>query len=134
VLETRISASPTEYPPHLVEISRQELTGEVQRERFAEIELSFVRYREAVLIIFDVVRQLTFRLVHFGQFRMPMDFARLSAQKAPPMLTKSKASRISLKLTGIGVSRTKAQPQQARRRPSNHSVTRMQWMPTIGFL
>ncbi|HMF20862.1 MAG TPA: hypothetical protein VKG24_01880 [Pseudolabrys sp.] len=132
MLETRISASPTEYPPHLVEISRQELTGEVQRQRFAEIELSFVRYRQVVLIIF--VRHLTFRLVQFGQFRMPMDFARLSAQKAPPMLTKSKASRISLKLTGIGVSRTKAQPQQARRRPSNHSVTRMQWMPTIGFL
>ena len=56
VLEVGISARPAEYLPHLVEVVRQDLAGEIERERLAEVEFSRVRYREVFLVVTDIFR------------------------------------------------------------------------------
>ena len=78
VLEIGISASPAEHSPHLVEISWQDLAGEVQRERLPEIELPLIRYLEEFLAVADVIRQYVQVVAELG---MTIELARLPAQK-----------------------------------------------------
>lgn len=55
--EPGVGASSAETLPDLVEIPGQELAGEVERERLAEVEIPLVGYRRKFLGIVDVIRQ-----------------------------------------------------------------------------
>jgi hypothetical protein len=67
-LEAGIGSSSSEDLRHLVKVCRQDLSGEVQDERLAEIELSPVWYLEVFLSVFDVVRQLIVQVKNNDKF------------------------------------------------------------------
>jgi|SRR5271166_363243 len=79
ILKPGVGASSAEKLPDLVEIAGQELAGEVEGERLAEVEFSFVRYGQKFIGIVDIIRQGVEVIDEFGMAR---DLARLPAEKS----------------------------------------------------
>jgi hypothetical protein len=79
ILEPGVGASSAEKLPDLVEIAGQELAGEVERERLAEVEIALVGYRQKFPGVVDIIRQ---GVQVVGELGMTRDFARLPAEKS----------------------------------------------------
>jgi hypothetical protein len=78
ILESGVGTPSAEKLSNVVEIAGQELTGEVQRDRLSEIEISLVRYWQKFLGVVDVIRQYVEVIAELG---MTIELARLLAQK-----------------------------------------------------
>ena len=78
-LEAGVGAPPAEKLPDLVKIAGQKFVNEVERERFAEVEIPLVGYPQKFLGIVDVIGQ---GIKVVGELGMADDLARLLAKKS----------------------------------------------------
>ena len=88
ILEFGVGTPTAEKLPNVIEVARQEFTGEVQRERLPEIELPLVRYLEEFLVVVDVIRQYIQIVAELG---MPIELAGLLAQKGLMLVLAARA-------------------------------------------
>ena len=88
ILESGVGTPTAEKLPNVIEVARQEFTGEVQRERLPEIELPLVRYLEEFLVVVDVIRQYIQIVAELG---MPIELAGLLAQKGLMLVLAARA-------------------------------------------
>jgi hypothetical protein len=92
LLEPVVGPPTAEDAPDLVEIVRQELVGEAQRQWFAEIKLPFVGDRDATFVLLEVLRQLLQIVKAFGP---QVDLAGLLAYKGLMLARASETGIIS---------------------------------------
>jgi len=76
----RVGLSLAENISDLIEVARQKFACKLQRQRFAEAELSFVRDCEVFLIIFDVIGQFIIQFIEVGKFGVQINLAGPPAQ------------------------------------------------------
>ena len=90
ILKPGVGASSAEKLPDLVDIAGQELAGEVESERLAELEFSFVRYRQKFFGIVDIIRQGVEVIDEFG---MTSKSCRTACREKPDALRRRRRRR-----------------------------------------